>query len=709
MAPTEIGIWKMQKNLWTASAAALALLAPLAVHAADGDDAVTLSPIVVESATRSATPVNEVTRSVTVVTREQIEKRKLMDRNVGDILSQMVPGFSQSNEAATDYGLTLRGRTFLTMIDGVPQSTSLRDGRRGLNTISPEAIERIEVVRGGTAAYGFGAAGGLVNIITKKGAKGDPRIDLAQGFSLSATHPSDSLTATSEVSISGARDDIDYLVAGSFATRDSYFDSEGNRIPSTQIGGQGGTAETDEVNLLAKLGHDFDDARQRVQLTVNHFDLTQSPDYGNLPTWTNGAPDGYRTPALPGNPNLKEPGNQSTMLNLEYRHSEVLGSAVTSQVFYGNQTTTYGKIVPWAQSRLEVEKSGGRVTVTTPVQALVPFEIIWGGDYLQEDSHHKMIDGAPRYPTARQQAYAGFAQVEAPVSDLGRLSFGGRHERINLDVSPFVHASGNAFDGGSLTYDETLFNVTGTVFVTDHVDLFGGWSEGFTLADVVRSIGDPLWTNPNFELTEDSSEAQRTQNYEAGLRATYDRWDGSLVGFLNTSDNGTTFTGPNMAIQKSPERVWGVEVAANVRVTDALGVGGTATWIQGEMDPDNDGTFEYDLPTERVAPTKITAYAEYQVTDWWTTRLSGLYSGSREPNPGQTRDVAGFTSTQEIDSYMVFDLYNEFAVGPGTLEVGVKNLFNANYLPVLNQAYDNMATNAAAPGTTVSARYAVTF
>jgi len=127
------------------------------------------------------------------------------------------------------------------------------------------------------------------------------------------------------------------------------------------------------------------------------------------------------------------------------------------------------------------------------------------------------------------------------------------------------------------------------------------------------------------------------------------------------------------------------------------------------MDPDNDGTFEYDLPTERVAPTKITAYAEYQVTDWWTTRLSGLYSGSREPNPGQTRDVAGFTSTQKIDSYMVFDLYNEFAVGPGTLEVGVKNLFNANYLPVLNQAYDNMATNAAAPGTTVSARYAVTF
>ena len=122
----------------------------------------TLDSLVV-SATRIRTPASELTQSVTVVAGEEIAQQKRIDRNVGEILSKSVPGFSQSTEGLTDFGQTLRGRTFLTLIDGVPMSTPLRDGRRSLNTIDADAIERIEVVRGGTAVYGFGASGGLVN------------------------------------------------------------------------------------------------------------------------------------------------------------------------------------------------------------------------------------------------------------------------------------------------------------------------------------------------------------------------------------------------------------------------------------------------------------------------------------------------------------------------------------------------------------------
>ncbi len=42
------------------------------------------------------------------------------------------------------------------MVDGIPQSTPLRNGGRDMRTIDPSAIERIEVIKGATAIYGNG-------------------------------------------------------------------------------------------------------------------------------------------------------------------------------------------------------------------------------------------------------------------------------------------------------------------------------------------------------------------------------------------------------------------------------------------------------------------------------------------------------------------------------------------------------------------------
>jgi iron complex outermembrane receptor protein len=44
-----------------------------------------------------------------------------------------------------------------------------RDSSRQLNSISPNMIERVEVVSGASSIYGAGATGGIINIITKKG------------------------------------------------------------------------------------------------------------------------------------------------------------------------------------------------------------------------------------------------------------------------------------------------------------------------------------------------------------------------------------------------------------------------------------------------------------------------------------------------------------------------------------------------------------
>lgn len=65
-------------------------------------------------------------------------------------------------------GQTLRGRQVLVLIDGIPQSTPLRNGARDLRVIDPSVIERIEVIKGASSIYGNGADGGIINYITRK-------------------------------------------------------------------------------------------------------------------------------------------------------------------------------------------------------------------------------------------------------------------------------------------------------------------------------------------------------------------------------------------------------------------------------------------------------------------------------------------------------------------------------------------------------------
>src|SRR5256885_15355012 len=74
---------------------------------------------------------------------------------------------ADSSHTITDYGQTLRGRNMLVLVDGVPLNTN-RDSSRNLANINPADIEQIEVLRGSSAIYGSGAAGGVVSLPTQR-------------------------------------------------------------------------------------------------------------------------------------------------------------------------------------------------------------------------------------------------------------------------------------------------------------------------------------------------------------------------------------------------------------------------------------------------------------------------------------------------------------------------------------------------------------
>ena len=121
---------------------------------------------------------------VSIITNEDVEKRPPAN-DLSELIRTMpgvnLTGNSSSGQYGNNRQIDLRGmgpENTLILIDGVPVTSrnSTRMGRSGerntrgdSNWVPAEAVESVEVIRGPAAArYGSGAAGGVVNIITKR-------------------------------------------------------------------------------------------------------------------------------------------------------------------------------------------------------------------------------------------------------------------------------------------------------------------------------------------------------------------------------------------------------------------------------------------------------------------------------------------------------------------------------------------------------------
>lgn len=121
---------------------------------------------------------------VSTITADEIKKHPPA-RDVAEIIRTMpgvnLTGNSTSGQRGNNRQIDIRGmgpENTLILIDGLPVTSrnavrlgwrGERDTRGDTNWVPPEIIDRIEVIRGPAAArYGNGAAGGVVNIITKK-------------------------------------------------------------------------------------------------------------------------------------------------------------------------------------------------------------------------------------------------------------------------------------------------------------------------------------------------------------------------------------------------------------------------------------------------------------------------------------------------------------------------------------------------------------
>ncbi len=376
----------MTRTHLLAAAIAGVLSFPLHANAQDTNPApgtpVTDLTKVTVSASTSRLPDSDAAlpNTITVITAEELREQLAVTRDLSQVLANLIPAFAPSRQKMSSFGESLRGRQPLYMVDGVPQSTPLRDGSRDAHTIDPAMIERIEVIHGANALQGLGASGGIINIITRRAPRKDGSFhELTVGASTALPHRDDSAGYRGSYLFGTRKGAFDFVGGLSYAQEGLYYDGEGDAhygtAPKTYTLAQGEVHEEydyDDQNRLTSV------LRDGMQVDARWYDAADRVVRSgprNLPT--------AYTELL----NEGVPASQSTGLEMRINRYDANGRLLHQRV----------------------KKSGGRVKM----------EIAW--------SNETLADGTVMAPKGYDQVgnVAGYAvwQAEGGVLNTYETSF----------------------------------------------------------------------------------------------------------------------------------------------------------------------------------------------------------------------------------------------------------------------------------------------
>jgi iron complex outermembrane receptor protein len=668
--------------------------------------------VIVVTGSRLPADLSSVPGSVTVIGEVQLEQQADITSDLPQILAQIVPGYGVTSfGTASNFDQTMRGRKPAVLIDGVPVTVPLSDGGRDMRTIGASAVGQIEVIRGATALYGLGGAGGLINYITKTPGEGPVEFFTELGTGASLTHVGDSFRYNIEQGISGRADRFSFVATGSYEQYSSLFDADGDRI-APDPNRQGGIADNGIYNLFGKLGYDLTET-QTLQMSINKYVTEMDTDY-HAGVGVFGV---SKTPALKGtDPRERNQFIDNLMYTARYTNADVWGSALNLQGYYSEYSARFSFFPPptyppnGGQSTLISDKRGLRLDIATPVSVLNGGRILWGADLGHDETAQVLTDGRVLVPYMRQTTKAGFVQFELDANSWLKLRGGVRYENVGLDIPTFTTIAlspalpgGVTVQGGDLDYSDTVYNIGAVFNLTQHINAFVAYSEGFSVAE----LGRILRTTTAQSVSQFRPEAQIIDNYEVGVRLDYGALKATVAAFRSTSDLGSTYNAITLEVSRAKEKTEGYEATIDWDVNDHWRTGATYSYVDGDRDSNGDGRLDLPLDTTRIGPTKLTGYLEYApAPSSWMVRLQGLYSGSQDRFPN---DVVPLFGRAPVPSYTLIDLTTSVGLGRGRLALGIQNLLNESYFTPASIRQASAGTYSMGVGRTATLSYRINY
>ena len=500
----------------------------------------------------------------------------------------------------------LIGKQVLILVDGVRLNNSFyRFGpHQYLNTIDPNIIERIEIVRGpGSVLYGSDALGGVINVITKR------RTNFARSTAFEGLLQLQAQSADTQF---GGRAQVE----GNWGALGLVAGISGKRFNDLRGGGGVGTqipTGYDEAALDLKFNYKLNDSSELIfahQLS-RQYDVPKT----NEVTLGNKSKFNYE-------PQLR------ALDYLEYRAKDVgFFDALRFNISYNRQQEgeeVIARAAPTVETReiTDVRTKGVVAELTSLVGKSQ--RLTYGFDYYQDayatrNARFNLIAGtstsiAPGTPNGANYESTGiFLQDEISFTPRFDAILGARYSRFEADGSLLNNQL--SFSGSKLTASaNALYRLT------SHWNLVGGIAQGYRAPNMEDFFGrvDFVSEIPNTQL-----KPEKSINREIGLKYYSEKTSADF--FLYEADYDDlivrTTVSPGVRQRQNIRQatIRGVETGIKHAFDKHWSAAGNLTYTRGE---DQDS----GRPLQRIPPLNGMVRVRYErsANDWY--ELSSLFA-----------------------------------------------------------------------------------
>ena len=654
-------------------------------------DTVSLEEVVI-TANRIKEKKTDAVANVTIIDQKKLQQFIKIAPDMSHLIGMIEPAMSLSTNTTNNRYQNLRGRSILVLIDGIPQSTPLRATDRDIRSIDPAAVERIEIVKGATSIYGNGAIGGIMNIVTKK----SPKNVIFGGQTTIGASARDSFKENRgfgyrfNQQFYGNYKGFSYLVDAAMNQTGSAIDGTGEYISPRY-----GLGDVRTYNGLVKLGYQFDDDN-KVEAMYNFYQSLQ-----NTPLVASGGK--YLERPRIGVYDTKDPAAQDE--GMRYNHNAYIKfnsnnifkrtdlelSAFTQHQYAIFDYRKHNARSPrWESSSGQATVKGEKYGIRTQLTSKFLFsenvftQLLYGADVLIDKTSQPLVDGRYWMPELTSYNSAPFLQTKTTFFQYYVLKAGLRYDYIDVSVPNYEVLRLRNTDprvyvkGGDLTYNNLSPNIGIAYNQFKYFQPFISYSQGFSIFD----LGRTLRAAKADVLSKINTEPVKTENYEAGAYAELSKYvhlSGSY--FYTYSKLGSDLKSVSgfWVVDRTPQKVYGFEVNADIFPTKWLTLGGSFISFEGKKKSTQDGDWDGYMSGTSIPAPKATAYIRVTPTEYSYLQVNYLHTGSRDrfspDNRGVYTEGEGIVYPIDLFSLSAGYTFNKSF----SLALGIENLTDKVY------------------------------
>ncbi len=588
---------------------------PAAPVRAQEDEPLRTKEVVVSSTRLPDTPVDasELPAKVSVITSEDIVRTGA--KSIQEAI-QWATGIVMYDQVGNAFQQTIDLRGFNGQ--PVPSTMVFVDGQRmnepDFNTVNfdlipIESIERIEILPGNAAIYGKNALGGVVNIITKRGA--EQRHVTGEAMYGSFNRQRYNLTSSGPI---GKK--FDYFAGFTRETETGFRDFSDAQI--SRFFGKIGYQPTEGTDLSISYTYVTSDLMQAGSIPLSLANINRKANF------TPGDFDDHEVNVLRFVGRQALPLGFGLNVNGFYRH-------LAQDLFTVGQTSESTRFT-------KTESKGGTAQLS---HESTPFGLrnmlILGGEYTRNDFGNNLTGSFSGFPFANQDSTnedsSGlYIQDTLHLTPRLILTGGLRYDYDRISFEDNITPTND----GTKQFSRTTTRGGITYLVTPAASVYFNYSEGFRVPTFLElfSLG-PFGSNPNLQPV-------KTKNYEIGGRTAISHWGEAIVAlFQIDARDEILFTcqlcdfsfgdGQNRNVEKTRRR--GVEVTLKARLNQYLDGALNYTYTQAEyrtaFNLDSSRTVQVGDTLPQVPRNRLSFTANAHPADGLTVSLIGLYVSSQ--------------------------------------------------------------------------------